>query len=127
MLGSRFRLDDDAIWDGLTARSDKLRPLHERHGHVRLRQQPDRWEYVVAYICSAKKSVEAIRNSVDKVAEVFGERIDFHGDVRHTFPTVACVLKAGEKGLEGLRLGLEKDRTILAVGGPRTGAVWGAR
>ena len=66
LLGSYFRLDDelDAIWGDLTARDETLRKLHVQHGHVRLRRQPDRWECVVSYICSANKSVAGVRASV---------------------------------------------------------------
>ena len=117
LLGSYFRLNDDvaAIW-GELSRSDKtIRELIEKHGHVRLRRQPDRWECMVAYICSANKSVEVIRTSVEKVAEAFGDRIELDGDVRRTFPTVERILEAGEEGLEKLGLGLNKHAKIIAA------------
>ena len=82
---------------------------------MRLRRQPDRWEYVVAYICSAKKSVEGISASVEEIAEAFGDRLELGGDVRRTFPTVERILEAGEEGLEKLGLGLNKHVKIFAA------------
>ncbi len=45
LLGSYFRLDDDiaAIWRELSRRDETIRELLRKHGHVRLRRQPDRW------------------------------------------------------------------------------------
>ena len=117
LLGSYFRLDDDiaAIWDKLSRGDEPVHELLKKHGHVRLRRQPDRWECMVAYICSANKSVEGIRTSVEKIAEAFGDRIELDGDVRRTFPTVERILEVGEEGLEKLRLGLNKHAKIIAA------------
>ena len=117
LLVSYFRLGDemDAIWSELAARDEKLRELHEERGHVRLRRQPDRWECVVAYICSARTSVESISASVEAIAEAFGEPIELHGDVRHTFPSAERVRDAGEDELAQFGLGLSKHRRILAA------------
>ncbi len=117
LLSSYFRLDDDiaAIWDELSRRDETIRELREKHRHVRLRRQPDRWECVVAYICSARTSVEGIRTSVEEIAEAFGDRVELHGDVRRTFPTVERILEAGEEGLEKLELGLDKHAKIIAA------------
>ena len=117
LLGSYFRLDDDvaAIWCELSRRDKTIRELLKKHGRVRLRRQPDRWECVVAYICSANKSVDGIRASVEKIAEALGDRIELDGDVRRTFPTVERIVEAGEEGLEELGLGLDKHAKIVAA------------
>ena len=117
LLSSYFRLDDGitAIWDELSCGDETIRELLEKHGHVRLRRQPDRWECVVAYICSARTSVEGIRASVEKIAGAFGDRVELDGDARRTFPTVERILEAGEEGLEKLELGLDKHRKIVAA------------
>ncbi len=117
LLSSYFRLDDDvaAIWNELSRGDETIAELLEKHRHVRLSRQPDRWECVVAYICSANKSVEGIRVSVEKIAEAFGDRVELPGDVRCTFPTVERILEAGEEGLEKLGLGLDKHAKIVAA------------
>ena len=117
LLSSYFRLDDDvaAIWNELSRGDETIAELLEKHRHVRLRRQPDRWECMVAYICSANKSVEGIRVSVEKIAEAFGDRVELPGDVRCTFPTVERILEAGEEGLEKLGLGLDKHAKIVAA------------
>lgn len=117
VLRSYFRLDDDVriIWRDLAARDETLLELQRRYGDVRVRRQPDRWECMVAYICSANRSVEGIRSSMEKIAAAFGERIELGGDVRYAFPTVERVLAAGEAALDGLCLGLGKHHRILAA------------
>ena len=117
LLGSYFRLDDDiaAIWNDLSRRDKTIRELLANHGHVRLRRQPDRWECLVAYVCSANKSVDGIRTSVEKIAGAFGDRVELDGAARRTFPTVERILEAGEEGLEKLGLGLDKHRKIVAA------------
>ena len=117
LLGSYFRLDDDldAIWGELTARDETLRKLHVQHGNVRLRRQPDRWECVVSYICSANKSVAGVRASIEKIAEALGEPVELGGDRRHAFPSVGRVLEVDEAGLAELKLGLDKHRKIVAA------------
>ncbi|MCY4639601.1 MAG: DNA glycosylase [Chloroflexi bacterium] len=117
LLGSYFRVDDDldAIWGELTAGDETLRKLHAQHGSVRLRRQPDRWECVVSYICSANRSVAGTRASVEKIAKSLGEPVELGGDRRHIFPSVERVLEAGEEGLGGVRLGLDKHRKIVAA------------
>lgn len=117
LLRSYFRLDDDldAIWAKLGERDPTMHALHAQHGHVRLRRQPDRWECLVSYICSANKSVEGVRSSVERIAKALGEPVELNGDRRHTFPSVDRVLGAGEEGLGSLRLGLDKHRKIVAA------------
>ena len=117
LLGSYFRLDDDvaAIWCELSRRDKTIRELLKKHGRVRLRRQPDRWECVVAYICSARTSVEGIRASVEKIARAFGDRVELDGDARRTFPTVARILETSEEGLEKLELGLDKHVKMVAA------------
>ena len=117
LLRSYFRLDDDldGIWAELTARDGTLRQLHAQHGHVRLRRQPDPWECLVSYICSANKSVEGVRASVEEIAEALGEPLELDGDRRHAFPSVERVLESGEEGLAELELGLAKHRKIVAA------------
>ncbi len=117
LLSSYFRLDDDvaAVWDELSRRDGTIGALVEEHGHIRVRRQPDRWECLVAYICSANKSVEGIRTSVEKIAGAFGERVELDGDVRRTFPSVESILEAGEERLATLGLGLDKHSRIIAA------------
>ena len=56
LLTSYFRLDDDldAIYTEITARDDHIAKLIQEYPGVRLMRQPDPWECLVSYICSAR-------------------------------------------------------------------------
>ena len=113
--GVEYRAEDDALLSSYFRLETMSRPSGTSSPAVTRRSpscsrstgtcasEPDRWECVVAYICS----VERIRVSVD--TEALGDRVD----VRCTFPTVER--EAGEEGLEKLGLGLDKHAKIVAA------------
>ena len=87
----------------LTRASQPARPratiakLVKKHPYLRVLRQPDRWECVVSYICSAANSVSRIGVIVESIAETFGNPVDLEGEVRRTFPTPASLLVEGER------------------------------
>ena len=117
LLHSYFRLDDDidAIYDYISSQCDTVARLVEKYPSHRILRQPDRWECMVAYICSAPNSVENIIKSVESIACSIGKPLELNGETRHAFPTPEMVLVAGVGPLEELRLGLDRHSKIIAA------------
>ena len=117
LLHSYFRLDDDvsAIHADLSARDEKMARLVRKYPHLRVLRQPDPWECMVAYICSATNNVNRIGAIVEKVAETLGHEVELDGELRHTFPTPDEVLQVGLKPLEELGLGMDRHSKIVAA------------
>ncbi len=117
LLRSYFRLDDDihAIHADLSARDGNIAMLVKQYPNLRVLRQPDPWECVVAYICSATNNVRRISAIVEKIAETLGRQLRLGDDVRHTFPTTDEVLEAGVEPLEKLGLGMDRHSKIVAA------------
>ena len=118
LLCSYFRLDDDIdfIYDYISSRCDKVAQLVEKYPSHRILRQPDPWECMVAYICSAPNSVEGIRKSVESIACRIGKPLELNGETRHTFPPPEMVLaEKGRRQLEQLNLGLDRHSKIIAA------------
>ena len=117
LLISYFRQDDDfnAIHADLSARDKKIAKLVKEYPHLRILRQPDAWECLVAYICSATNNVNRISTIVEKIAERLGHPVGLDGEVRHTFPTPEMVLEAGVGPLTELKLGLDRHSKIIAA------------
>ena len=105
LLQSYFRLDDDL--DAIHAEichDRRVAEVVKRYPGLRiLRQEP--WECLVAYICSANSNIKRIHQVLENIAVSFGEPIELDGDVRHSFPTPAELVEAGDAGLRSLGLG----------------------
>lgn len=117
MLRSYFRLDDpfDRIYDDISRRDTMVKELAKEYPWLRVLRQPDPWECMVAYICSANNSVPRISAIVESIAQELGGRIELCGDVRLTFPSSEMVLDGGVERLEKLRLGLDRHSKIFAA------------
>ena len=117
LLWSYFRLDDDihAIHADLSARDGNIAMLVKQYPNLRVLRQPDPWECVVAYICSATNNVRRISAIVEKIAKTLGRQLRLGDDVRHTFPTPDEVLEAGVEPLEELGLGMDRHSKIVAA------------
>ncbi len=111
---SYFRLDQDIkpVHDALR-QDDKLRGLVDVHGGMRvLRQDP--WECLVAYICSQNNKIERITEIVNKLAKRYGESRTLDGVTWSAFPSPERLAEVDEKELEAMRLGLSREKRILA-------------
>ena len=109
LLHSYFRLDDDidAIYADISSRCDTVARLVEEYAWTRIMRQPDPWECMAAFLCSALATPLKIAARVERMAEKLGDEVELNGDVRHTFPTPEKFLDAGVKEkLAGLQLGL---------------------
>ena len=74
LLRSYFRLDDnlDAIYTRISARDDHIAKLIQKYPGVRLMRQPDPWECLVSYICSARAAPPRITQRVETIATQLG-------------------------------------------------------
>lgn len=117
LLRRYLRLDDDldSARAELAAVDVHMRELVKRHRHLRVLRQPDPWECMVAYICSANNNVARIREVVEAIAAQLGQPVELDGEVRHTFPSPAAVLEVGEERLAKMRLGLNRHAKIVAA------------
>ena len=111
---SYFRLDQDItpVHDAL--RRAGLGELVDEYGGMRILRQ-DPWECLVAYICSQNNKIERITEIVDKLASFYGEPRTLDGVKLNSFPSPERLAEVDEKELEGLRLGLSRERRIHAV------------
>ncbi len=121
LLVSYFRLDEDvgAIRADLSLRDHRIAGLMKEHPHVRILRQPDPWECVVSYICSANNSVERIGKMVEQIAGRLGHPVELNGEKRRTFPTPEMTLDAGEEQLKGLNLGLPRHSKAIVAAAER--------
>lgn len=75
---------------------------------IRILQQ-DKWEMLISYIISQRKSIPAIRSSIEKLCERFGNSIDtIHGKV-YLFPTAKQLVEADRNVLAECGLGYRLD------------------
>ena len=110
LLRSYFRLDDnlDAIYDTISTRDDHIAKLIHKHPGVRLMRQPDPWECLVSYICSARAAPSRIAHRVETIATNLGRPLTLNGETRHTFPDPQTVLDAGLARLGKISLGFDR-------------------
>ena len=119
LLTRYFRLDDDldAARGELASVDGRMRELVGRYPNLRVLRQPDPWECMVAYICSARNRVAGIAGIVETIATHLGQPLTLGSEVRHTFPSPAVVFKAGEEKLAQMHLGLNRHVKVLAAAG----------
>ena len=118
LLHLYFRLDDDMddIYEDISRRCDTVAHLVEKYPSHRILRQPDRWECMVAYICSANKKIQDISKTVESIACRIGKPLELNGETRHTFPTPEMVLAAGEGPLKEVWSGFKSiPRRIIAA------------
>ena len=74
LLHAYFRLDDnlDAIYTKIAARDDHIAKLIQKYPGVCLMWQPDPWECLVSYICSARAAPTRITHRVEEIATQLG-------------------------------------------------------
>ena len=110
LLTSYFRLDDDldAIYTDIAARDERIAALIRKYPGVRLMRQPDPWECLVSYICSARASPPRIAQRVEQIAALLGRPLTLSGETRHAFPDPATILNAGIDQLQEMSLGFQR-------------------
>lgn len=86
-------------------KSDTYMQLAAREGRgIRILRQ-DPWEMLVTFIISQRKSIPAIQQAVELLAERFGETIVTPYETVHTFPTATQLADAETGELAACKLG----------------------
>ena len=103
LLRSYFRLDEDiaAVRADLADRDQNLARLMEKVPIPARMRQPEPWEYLVTYICSANNNVKRTSGIVESIARRLGHRVKLEGETRHGSPTSHEIRAAGEGVLGG--------------------------
>lgn len=82
---------------------------------IRILRQ-DIWEMVISFIISQRKSIPAIRSSVEKICKLYGEKItEIDGDEVYSFPTAEQMRDATEAELSACGLGYRVSYIIDAI------------
>jgi N-glycosylase/DNA lyase len=100
-----FRHDDNFNAILCELRKDRVvnRAMNMFFGLRLLRQEP--WECVVSYVCSIASNIPKITNTIETMAERFGERMDYEGEAFFSFPNVDSLAHARVRDLEKCGLG----------------------
>ncbi len=97
-----FDMDTDySAFIGSVPDSDRFLKAAVRSADgIRILNQ-DPWEMLISFIISQRKSIPAIKTSIEKLCERFGTKMDGY----YAFPTPAQLAKAGMKELQDCSLG----------------------
>ena len=92
---------------------DFLKKAVEYGEGIRILKQ-DLWETIVSFIISQRKSIPAIKSTIEKLCMKFGEKKSFEGKVYYTFPSPEVIAEQSMEDLQGLALGY-RDKYILST------------
>ncbi len=93
-----------------------LRKAAEEGAGIRLLSQ-DHWETLISFIISQRKSIPAIKSSVEAICAMFGRAISTPYEVVYTFPTAEELLTAGvtKDDLLGCKVGYRANYILDAI------------
>ncbi|MCR4648448.1 MAG: DNA-3-methyladenine glycosylase 2 family protein [Lachnospiraceae bacterium] len=72
----------------------------------------DKWEMIISFIISQRKSIPAIKTSIERLSKICGDKID---DENHAFPTPIQILSVSPEKLASCGLGYRLDYIIKAA------------
>lgn len=75
-----------------------------------VRQDP--WECLISYMCATNKNIPAIKRSIEALANRFGEKKTFEGQVFYTFPEPYKLTQASVEELKKCGLGFRAKYII---------------
>lgn len=82
---------------------------------IRILRQ-NKWEMVISYIISQRKSIPAIRSAVEKICTLYGQRLgEVDGEVIYSFPTSEQMKDASIEELSGCGLGYRVPYIVDAM------------
>lgn len=88
-----------------------LLPCIEAGRGIRILRQ-DLWETIVSFIISANNNIPRIKKIINKMCELFGEKIEFDGKIFYGFPTPEALAELALSDLAPIRAGF-RDKYIL--------------
>lgn len=82
---------------------------------IRILRQ-DKWEMIISYIISQRKSIPSIRSSVEKICRLYGKVITcIEGEDIYSFPSPDMMRKASYEELAGCGLGYRVEYILDAI------------
>jgi N-glycosylase/DNA lyase len=81
---------------------------------IRILKQ-DFFETLLSFIISQQNSITKISNTVEKISELFGDKIEFNNKIYYTFPTAERLKDITEEDLAPLRCGYRAKYIIDAI------------
>ena len=81
------------------------------------------FETLISFIISQQNNIPRITKTVEKFAELFGEKIEFNGEVFYTFPTAKQVEHITIFDLEPLKCGYRAKYIIDAINKVNSGEI----
>ena len=70
----------------------------------------DLWETIISFIISANNNIPRIKGIIERIAEKYGQKIEYDGKVYYSFPTAEELSKASVEDLRKLGLGFRDIR-----------------
>ncbi len=105
-----FSCDYNTVESALSG--DKILAPCIKSGHgIRILRQ-DLWETIVSFIISANNNIPRIKKIINRLCELFGEKIEFDGKVFYGFPTPEALAALELSDLAPVRAGF-RDKYIL--------------
>ncbi|MBQ2932759.1 MAG: DNA-3-methyladenine glycosylase 2 family protein [Clostridia bacterium] len=89
----------------------KLLPCIKAGQGIRILRQ-DLWETIVSFIISANNNIPRIKKIINKLCELYGEKIEFDSKVFFGFPSAETLAKLELSDLSEIRAGF-RDKYIL--------------
>ncbi|MBQ6539577.1 MAG: DNA-3-methyladenine glycosylase 2 family protein [Oscillospiraceae bacterium] len=83
----------------------------------------DRWEALCSFIISQCNNIPRIKKIVETLCSLYGDPIEFEGDIRYTFPSASRVALLEESDLAPLRCGYRAPYIIGAARAVDSGAL----
>ena len=93
------------------SKSEKLIPSIEAGRGIRILRQ-DLWETIVSFIISANNNIPRIKKIINRLCELYGERIEFDGRVFYGFPDPETLAVLDVTDLAEIRAGF-RDKYII--------------
>lgn len=82
---------------------------------IRILRQ-NKWEMLISYIISQRKSIPAIRTAVEKLCVLYGDKIgEVDGEVIYSFPEPEQMMNATKKELDSCGLGYRTEYILNAI------------
>ncbi|MBR5614593.1 MAG: DNA glycosylase [Clostridia bacterium] len=88
-----------------------LRPCIEAGRGIRILRQ-DLWETIVSFIISANNNIPRIKKIINKLCELYGDKIEFDGKVFYGFPSPETLAVLEPEDLSEIRAGF-RDKYII--------------
>ena len=109
-----FRFDDDlsTILQRIEKDEHISVAIRALFGLRLIRQEP--WECLISYLCATYANIPRIKDMIERLSRMFGEKIRFDGKTFYTFPTKKALARASLKDLVNCKLGY-RAKTVLNI------------